>query len=284
MTGDVDLATLKQFAENVEDELLATGVISQVGISGFPPLEISIEVPEDVLRRYNLTFSEIANAVRANNRDVSAGSVKTSTEEILIRARSKDTDAAKIGDIVIRSNEVGQNLLLRDIATIEEKFADKPNKSFLSGKRAVFVEVRRLEREDLEEISQTVDNYVAEFNEKNDAVKLNMTWDFMSLLNQRLEMLTSNGMLGLLLVLISLGLFLSLRLSFWVAWGIPSSFLGMFILGSFIGLTINMISLFGMILVIGILVDDGIVIAENIYSHLRNTVIRSKRLFRELWK
>lgn len=267
LTGDVDLTTLKQFAEDVEDELLATGVISQVGISGFPPLEIAIEVSEDVLRRYNLTFTEVANAVRVNNRDVSAGSVKTSTEEILIRARAKDTDADKIGDIVIRSSTDGQNLLLRDIATIEEKFADQPNKSFLSGKRAVFVEVRRLEREDLEEISLVVNNYVEEFNKKNEAVKLTMTWDFMSMLNQRLDMLTSNGIMGLTLVLISLGLFLSLRLSFWVAWGIPSSFLGMFILGTFVGLTINMISLFGMILVIGILVDDGIVIAENIYSH-----------------
>ncbi|WP_421765249.1 efflux RND transporter permease subunit [Ekhidna sp.] len=267
LTGDVDLNTLKQFAEGVEDELLATGVISQVGISGFPQLEISIEVSEDVLRRYNLTFTEVANAVRVNNRDVSAGSVKTRTEEILIRARAKDTDADKIGDIVIRSNDNGQNLRLRDIATIEEKFADQPNKSFLSGKRAVFIEVRRLEREDLEQISVVVNNYVEEFNEKNDAVQLTMTWDFMSMLNQRLDMLTSNGLMGLTLVLISLGLFLSLRLSFWVAWGIPSSFLGMFILGTFVGLTINMISLFGMILVIGILVDDGIVIAENIYSH-----------------
>lgn len=267
LTGDVDLATLKQFAEDIEDELLATGVISQVGISGFPPLEISIEVSEDVLRRYNLTFSEVANAVRVNNRDVSAGSVKTSTEEILIRARAKDTDADKIGDIVIRSSDDGQNLLLRDIADIEEKFADQPNKSYLSGERAVFIEVRRLEREDLEQISETVNNYVDEFNEKNNAVQLHMTWDFMSMLNQRLDMLTSNGLVGLTLVLVSLGLFLSLRLSFWVAWGIPSSFLGMFILGTFVGLTINMISLFGMILVIGILVDDGIVIAENIYSH-----------------
>jgi multidrug efflux pump subunit AcrB len=267
LTGDVDLKVLKQFAEDVEDELLATGVISQVGISGFPPLEISIEVSEDVLRRYNLTFSEVANAVRLNNRDVSAGSVKTSTEEILIRARAKDTDADRIGNIVVRSNSGGENLRLRDIATIKEDFADQPNKSYLSGKRAVFIEVRRLELEDLEQISSTVNQYVADFNERNDEVKLHMTWDFMSLLTQRLDMLTSNGIMGLALVLISLGLFLSLRLSFWVAWGIPSSFLGMFILGTFVGLTINMISLFGMILVIGILVDDGIVIAENIYSH-----------------
>ncbi len=267
LTGDVELRVLKQFAENIEDELLATGVISQVGISGFPALEISIEVTEDVLRRYNITFTEVANAVRVNNRDVSAGSVKTNTEEILIRSRAKDTDAAEIGDIVIRSNPDGSNLLLRDIATIEEKFADEPNKSYLNGQRAVFLEVRRLEREDLQEISDVVEVYVADFNSKSDEVKLTTTWNFMDLLNQRLDMLTTNGIVGLSLVLIALGLFLSLRLSFWVAWGIPSSFLGMFILGMFFGLTINMISLFGMILVIGILVDDGIVIAENIYSH-----------------
>lgn len=267
LTGDVDLKTLKTFAEEIEDELLAKAPISQVQVSGFPPLEISIEVTEQDLLRYNLTFDQVANAVRLNNRDISAGSVKSSSEEILIRSKAKETDASKIADIVVRSNPDGSELLLKDVAIIKEQFADVPSKALLSGKEAVFIEVRKLETEDLEEISIVVNEYVNEFNEKNSAVELHMTWDFMSMLNQRLELLTTNGVIGLLLVLISLGLFLSLRLSFWVAWGIPSSFLGMFILGSFVGLTINMISLFGMILVIGILVDDGIVIAENIYAH-----------------
>lgn len=265
--GDVDLKTLKNFAEIVEDDLLATGNISQVDISGLPPLEISIEVSEDILRRYNLTFNEIANAVRFNNRDVSAGSLKTNEEEILIRSRSKDTDAEEIGSIVIRTNENGQKLLLKDIASIEEKFADQPNKSFLDGEQIVIITVNSLETEDLEEVSIVVNAYLKEFNARYDAVELIMVRDYMDRLNERLSLLTSNGFVGLILVLISLGLFLNLKLSFWVAWGIPSSFLGMFILGSFFGLTINLISLFGMILVIGILVDDGIVIAENIYAH-----------------
>ncbi|MFT6867115.1 MAG: multidrug efflux pump subunit AcrB [Cyclobacteriaceae bacterium] len=267
LTGDVSLKTMKEYAEGIEDDLLATGVISQISISGFPELEISIEVSEDVLRRYNLTFDNVVAAVRANNKDVSAGSVKSTTEEILIRSKAKETDAERIGDIVLRSNPDGSNLVVRDIATVKEQFADVPSKSLLNGKPAVFMEVKKLETEDLSVISSTVNDYVKAFNEKNDAVKLTQTWDFNDLLNQRLDMLTSNGFLGLILVMISLGLFLSLRLSFWVAWGIPSSFLGMFILGTLVGLTINMISLFGMILVIGILVDDGIVIAENIYSH-----------------
>ncbi|REE02161.1 efflux RND transporter permease subunit [Marinoscillum furvescens] len=271
LTGDVSLKTLKEFAESIEDELLATGVISQVNVSGFPPLEISIEVSEETLRRYNLRFDEVVAAVRLNNRDISAGSVKSKTEEILIRSKAKETEADQIGEIVVRSNADGTKLLLRDIAEIKEQFADQPSKALLNGEQAVFLEVRKLETEDLTEISETVSAYVEKFNEQNSAVQLTTTWDFNNMLNQRLDLLTSNGLVGLLLVLISLGLFLSIRLSIWVAWGIPASFLGMFILGSFVGLTVNMISLFGMILVIGILVDDGIVIAENIYAHFEKS-------------
>ncbi|MEA3444613.1 MAG: efflux RND transporter permease subunit, partial [Bacteroidota bacterium] len=125
----------------------------------------------------------------------------------------------------------------------------------------------KLPEEDLEVISDYVKQYVDDFNIKHTALKLKVTYDFLAMLGQRLKLLYNNGGIGLLLVLLSLGLFLSFRLSLWVAWGIPASFLGMFIAASLYGITINMISLFGMILVIGILVDDGIVIAENIYSH-----------------
>ena len=267
LTGDVDLKTLKMFAERIEDDLLATGQVSQINISGFPPLEISIEVEEETLRRYNITFDQVATAVRVNNRDISAGSVKSSTEEILIRSKAKSTDADRISEIVVRSNPDGTKLLLRDVATIKEQFAEQPYKGMINGRQAVFIEVQKLETEDLQVISETVEQYMADFNASNDAVKLEVPWDFMNMLSQRLDLLTSNGVLGLVLVLIALGTFLSIRLSFWVAFGIPASFLGMFIIGSFFGLTINMISLFGMILVIGILVDDGIVIAENIFSH-----------------
>lgn len=267
LIGDVDLKRLKVFAEEIEDDLLGTGEISQVAISGIPPLEISIEVTEAQLRRYNLTFSEIAQAVANNNNDLSAGSIKTDEEEILIRSRAKHTDAARIGDIVIRSSENGRNVRIRDVADVREQFADEPNKSYLNGDRIVFIEVNALETEDLQEVSILVNNYLEEYNRRNAAVQLILVRDFMDRLDERLSLLTSNGIVGLILVLVSLGLFLSLRLSFWVAWGIPSSFLGMFILGAFVGLTINLISLFGMILVIGILVDDGIVIAENIYAH-----------------
>ncbi|MGK7390674.1 MAG: efflux RND transporter permease subunit [Candidatus Cyclobacteriaceae bacterium M2_1C_046] len=267
ITGDVDLLTLKKFAEKVEDDLLASGVVSQVSLMGLNPREISIEVSENDLKRYGLTFDQLAAAVRLNNRDISAGSIKSKKEEILIRSKAKETDATLIGEIVLRSNPDGSKLLLRDVGRIKEQFSDQPNKATLNGKTAVFIQVLKLEDEDLKEISTFVSQYAEEFNEPNKAVQLVVAFDFMDYLQQRLDMLTGNGIVGLSLVLIALGTFLSLRLSFWVAWGIPSSFLGLFIVGAFFGFTINMISLFGMILVIGILVDDGIVIAENIYSH-----------------
>lgn len=271
LTGDVELNTLERYAEDIKEDLLASGVISQVSVSGLASKEISIEVSEDELRRYGITFDQVAGAVRQNNRDISAGSIKSSNEEILIRSNAKEADTRQIAEIIVRTENDGSNLLLRDIATIKEQFADQPQKALLNGKRAVFIEVRKLEDEDLQKISEFVVPYVEKFNETHSGVRLDLTWDFMSMLDQRLDLLTKNGLMGLILVLVALGTFLSLRLSFWVAWGIPSSFLGMFLLGSFVGLTINMISLFGMILVIGILVDDGIVIAENIYSHFEKS-------------
>jgi len=265
--GDVDLKVLKNLAEDVKDDLLASGLMSQINVRGKPELEISIEVSEENLRRYELTFDQVAQAVRNNNRDISAGSIKASSEEILIRSRAKKDQAERIGDILIRANQDGSRLLLRDVATVREQFQDVPNKLIVNNKRALSIGIEKLPEEDLSAISKYVNKYVEEYNQKNEAVTLEVTYDFNIMLWQRINMLLKNGGIGLLLVLISLGVFLSIRLSLWVAWGIPSSFLGMFLIGTVVGITINMLSLFGMILVVGILVDDGIVIAENIYSH-----------------
>jgi len=267
LTGDADLVTLKKYAEEIEDDFLASRIVSQLVIMGYPNREISIEVSEDDLLRYDLTFDQVAQTVRLNNIDLSAGSIKGSSEEILIRSRAKETTADRIGEIVLSANNDGSKILLRDVASIKEQFEDVPFNTTLNGKQAVFIRVDKLPEEDIEEISNYLNEYIATFNAENPSLELISTFDFFDMLKQRLAMLYENGGAGLLLVIFSLGLFLSVRLSFWVAWGIPSSFLGMFILAQFVGITINMISLFGMILVVGILVDDGIVIAENIFSH-----------------
>ena len=267
LSGDVDKITLKRLADEIENDFYASGVISQLTVSGLPPLEIAIEVSEDNLRRYNLSISEIASAIRNNNQDVSGGLIRNKNEEILILSRHRNTKPDAIANILIRADKNGRSILIRDVATVKLQFSETPNKSLQNGKPSVSIMVNKLGEEDLDEISSFLNNYITEFNETHENVSLGFTFNFLDMLKSRLNLLYSNGGMGLILVLLSLGLFLNIRLSFWVAWGIPASFLGMFIFAASMGITINMISLFGMILVIGILVDDGIVIAENIYSH-----------------
>ncbi len=268
--GDVALVDLKKAAELVEDDFLNSGFISQIRLSGFPNIEISIEVSEDDLSRYGITFDEVAAAVRNNNRDVSGGSIKTESEEIRIRANAKEFDPSIIEEIVVRANPDGAKLLLKDVANLKRQFADVPNRTYYNDERVVTIIISKLPEEDIEEISTYLDDYMKEYNAKSSNMKLFTRFNFYSLLSDRLDLLLSNFGLGLALVLLTLGLFLSLRLSFWVALGIPISFFGMFILGDIAGITINFLSITGMLLVVGILVDDGIVIAENIYTHFQN--------------
>ncbi|MFW5657481.1 MAG: efflux RND transporter permease subunit [Bacteroidota bacterium] len=267
VADNVDMLTIKRHAQTIEDDLMTSGIMSQVNIGGYPPIEISVEAREDVLLRYNLTFDEISRAITLNNRDFSGGQIKSDEEEILIRARERSVEPEEIGDIILRANADGSFLRIRDVADVKMKFADVSNRGLMNGKPAAFIFVSKLATEDLQAISEFINNYAEEFNARHPGVNLEITYDFLDILKARLNLLIKNGGIGLLLVLISLGLFLSFRLSLWVAWGIPASFLGMFIIANVYGITINMISLFGMILVVGILVDDGIVIAENIYSH-----------------
>lgn len=267
LRGGSSLKALKEEAERIEDDFLNSGVISQVNVFGYPSQEISIEVSEDDLSRYGFTFGQVANAVRFNNRDISGGSIKTVEEEIRIRANAREFAPEEIGRIVLRANSDGNNLLLRDIADIKMQFADVPNRTYSNGQMAVSISVDKLPEEDLQEISKYINDYIEKYDAENGQFELVASFDFNSLLQQRVSLLTTNGAVGLALVLVALGLFLSLRLSIWVALGIPISFLGMFFVANLVGVTINMLSLFGMILVVGILVDDGIVIAENIYTH-----------------
>ena len=277
LVGETDLYTLKRYAEGVREDLLASNVISLVDISGFPEREISIEVKEETLRRYGLTFDQVATAIRLNNRDISSGSIKSQSEEILIRARSLRYDVDGIGEIIIRTNDDGSILRLRDLADSEIRFSDTPNKTTFNGQNAVSISINTLEEEDIIEAANYVRAYTETFNEANELVKIIVENDQAVYLKQRLQILIDNGLMGLALVLVLLGIFLNLRLSIWVAFGIPFSFLGMVFVANLMGVTINVMSLFGMILVIGILVDDGIIVGENIYANFEKgkSILRS---------
>ncbi len=263
----MDLMTLKEYAQRVEEDFYNSGVMSQIELRGYPQPEISVEVNEEQLLRYNLSFEDISAAIQQNNQDVSAGEIKSDDEELLIRLRSRSTDPNKIGNIILIGQKDGSFIRISDVAEVKKKFADSVNKSWVNGKQSVSIRVEKLPAEDLEEITDFARDYMKEFNASDHGVKLEMSRAYLDILQSRLNLLTKNGSIGLILIIVGLSLFLSIRLSLWVSFGIPFSFLGMAIAASAMGITINMMSLFGMILVIGILVDDGIVIAENIYLH-----------------
>ncbi len=265
--GDVDKKVLKEFAEKAKDDLVAKDGISDVTITGYPEEEIEVALKEEKLRAYNLSFEQAAAAVRGANLQITGGTLKTETEEFLIRANNKGYYADDLLDIVVRATPDGRVVLLRDIAEVRDRWADVANAAYTNGKPAAVVTVKNTNDEDIFDITNTTREYVERLKSENDVIQTVILTDGSDILQQRVDLLVENGRIGAILVFFMLALFLRIRLSFWVAMSIPISFMGMFIIASFAGVTINVLSLFGMILVIGILVDDGIVIGENIYQH-----------------
>ncbi len=266
ISGDVDLRTLKRYGREAEDDLLAMDGISKVGLSGFPEEEIEIAFRERDLRAYNLTFQQATQAVRAANLEITGGTIKGEEEELLVRARNKSYYAEGFRDIVVKSSPDGGIVYLHQVADIRDRWADNPDRNYLNSKPSVVVTVQNTLEEDMIPITDMVQDYVSEFNERHDVVQATVIRDGSVILRQRIGLLTENGILGFFIVVLLLAMFLHWRLAFWVALAIPVSFAGMFLIASMLGITLNVISLFGMILVIGILVDDGIVIGENIYQ------------------
>ena len=250
--------------------------ISKVSLSGFPEEEIEIAFREKDLRAYNLTFQQATAAVRAANIEITGGTVKGKDEELLVRARNKEYYADGLRDIVIKNTAEGGVIRLHEIADVSDQWADNPNRNYLNGEPSVVVNVQNTLEEDMISITDQVKAYIDAFNEENDVVEATVIRDGSVVLRQRISLLTENGILGFAIVVVLLAMFLHWRLAFWVAIAIPISFAGMFIMANALGVTINVISLFGMILVIGILVDDGIVIGENIYQQYEQGVPRMK--------
>lgn len=264
---NIPLETLKQYARKIENDLRNIPGISQVSLTGFPEQEIEIAVKENVLRGYNLSFAEVANAVSKSNILSTGGNIKTNEEEYLIRARNKSYYGDELSHLVIKGDATGRIIRLHEVAEISDRFSENPDRVYVNGKAAINISVSNTNSEDLISTAKAVKEYIASFNQQHDNLQLNINSDASTTLIQRTELLTKNGIFGVLLVMFFLSLFLNFRLALWVAVGIPISFFGMFVLAPGLDVTINVLSLFGMIIVIGILVDDGIVIGENIYHH-----------------
>ncbi|MCG8372849.1 MAG: efflux RND transporter permease subunit [Balneolales bacterium] len=269
ITGDLPLQNLKDFAEEIENELLRQEGISQIFVQGYPEEEIEIQVDEETLRNYELTFQHVADAVRNANLDTSGGEIKTDSQRKLIRAEEKEYYARELMDIVVRARPDGQVLTLGDVATLVDRFADEPNRQYLNGEPAVVFQIFSLNDEDILANAEFVNRYIEDFNASHTGVEAVLIEDSTVNLRKRIETLSNNGITGAILVLLVLALFLDKRLAFWVALKIPIALLGMLIISVFYDLTLNQVSMFGAILVLGILVDDGVVIAENIYQHYK---------------
>ena len=264
---NISLISLKTIARDVETDIRAIDGISQVEVSGYPAEEIEIAVSEDKLRTYDLSFQEVAQAISNTNILVTGGSIKTADEEYLIRVNNRAYHGEDLDYIIVKADPSGNKIRLRDIAIVRDKWSENPDRSYYNEHPSVRVQVNTTNSEDLISIAEKTRNYISDFNSTHDNVQLNITRDASVTVVQRTQLLLKNAMQGMALVLFFLALFLKPRLAFWVAFGLPISFLGMFIFAAEFGVTINILSLFGMIIVIGILVDDGIVIAENIYHH-----------------
>jgi len=264
-----DRLAINDMANRIEDELLAKNSISQIGIYGLPSsrIEMAVTIDETQLRRYNLTLTDIQNAIQRNNMDIHGGTIRNPREQIKVVSRQRSVKADEIKDIVIQTNRNGRLIRIGDVADVELQYQEDPAESFVKGESSATVFIQKLKTEDLEEISEVVHTYKEKFNKSHDQYELRVLHDFNENIQSTLSILINNGLIGVFLVIIMLSLLLNFRLSLWVAWGIPASFLGMFIVAALYGLSINVISLVGMILIIGILVDDGIVIGENIFTH-----------------
>lgn len=266
--GDVPERTLKNLAEHMRDELVAKENISQVEISGARCYEISIEVSEENLRRYGLSFSEVADAVGRASLDMPGGSVKTAGGEILIRTKGQMYAGDEFEKIVVLTRNDGTKVYLGDIADVVDGFEDSDLLSRFDGQRAVMLQVFRVGGQHVLELAAACKEYVKEQRGGlPNGVSISTWFDRSVFLKSRIRLLQRNAIIGLVLVFICLSVFLELRLAFWTTMGIPISFMGAFWLMPVFDVSINMMSLFAFILALGIVVDDAIVVGENIFAY-----------------
>ncbi len=266
--GDVSEKLLRKEAEKIRDDIVDTESISLANLVGVRDYEIAIEVSEENLRRYGISFDDVVKAVKTGSIDLPGGSIKTSHGEILVRSKGQLYTGREFEGIPLITLNDGTLVRLGQVANIIDGFEDTDMKARFNGRPAALIQVNRTSTEDVIEVTRCVKDYVEKQKAKMPEGVYLATWfDLSTMVQDRINMLLRNGAQGIVLVFIALALFLNLRLAFWVSIGIPISFMGAFLVLDFSGETINMISLFAFIMTLGILVDDAIIVGENIYTH-----------------
>lgn len=263
--GTAPETSIRELAERAREALIEDPRISYVELSGVRPLEIGVEVPSEQLRRHGLTLQEIAERVRATALEIPGGEVETEGGEILVRTSARRDFGEEVGDIVVVAGPEGSEVRLRDIATVTDGLADTDELAFFDGAPAARVDVYRVGDERPLEIAEAAREHAERLAAAlPEGVRVAAWGDTSEIFRDRIELLLRNGYLGLGLVLVVLGLFLSPRLAFWVTLGIPVSFLGALLFMPAFDVSINIISLFAFIVTLGLVVDDAIVVGESI--------------------
>ena len=267
VSGDAPERTLKEIAEDLRDEIQDLPEVSQVVLGGVRDYEILVEVTEQSLRRHKLTLAAVARAISEGSLDLPAGSVKTAEGELTLRVTGKLYRAADYEKLVVLSKPDGTVVRLGEIATVREGFADVDIGGQFNGKPAVMVSVFKTPEEDTVAITRAVRNYIDRKRAAiPEGIDVQIWADTSKVIKDRLDLLVRNGAQGLVLVVGVLWLFLGWRLSFWVALGIPVSLLGTILVLNVAGMSLNMISMFALIMALGLIVDDAIVVGENVFA------------------
>ncbi|MEO0748122.1 MAG: efflux RND transporter permease subunit [Pseudomonadota bacterium] len=267
--GNTDERVLTEEAERLRDEIAVLNSVSFVEVGNRRDYEVTVEVDRDTLRAYDMTIAEIASAIRANSLELPGGAIETDTVSIPIRTVGRNFNRSDFERIIVRSSPEGGRVYLRDVATVTDGFEDSDFTATFNGEPAVSLNVFRVGSEQALDIVEEVQAYLQDDFRPSlqDGISVTVWQNDARELQSRIDLLTKNAVLGLTLVIICLALFLDFRLAAWSAAGIGVSFAGALVVMGAVGMSINMISLFGFILAIGIIVDNAIVVSENIYTN-----------------
>jgi multidrug efflux pump subunit AcrB len=261
---------LRKIGEMVRDDLTALPQVSLADLVAVRPYEISIEVDQSTLEQYQMTIADLAQAIRDHSVDLPAGAIKTSGGEILLRTLGQAYTARDFARIPLRTSADGSLLLLGDVAQVRDTFDEEPLEALLNGKSAIMIEVYRTGEQNALDVGRAVREYVTDKRETlPPGVSLDYWRDRSRIIQLRLNTLTSSAIQGGILIFLALTLFLRFSVALWVCVGIPVSFLGALAMMPTLGVTLNSMSLFAFILVLGIVVDDAIITGENAYRHLK---------------
>lgn len=268
LVGDVDDFVLKDIAENIREDLIDIDGISRVEVGYLRPYEISIEVPELTLRQYELSLDQVASAIRQSSLDMPGGTIKTESGEILLRSLGQVYRGEEYENIVVRSLPDGSQVLLRDIAVVKDGFQEGYLNANFNGDNAALIQVYKIGEEDIVTSANSVKRYLAAQKDRlPEGLNLVVEADSAKSLQERIDVVSSNAYSGLLLVLILLALFLRFKLAVWVAVGIPIAICGAMMFFPFFGITFSTMTIMAFILVLGVLVDDAVVVGERVHAY-----------------